>query len=181
MARRDEGCICCITSGGVIEADEAQAILDFLSQQDPNGWCSLIGWETRGIDRPFFATCVVKPNGEVGVTLNLNGLFDDRAAAERANESLIVRGAQIKILPPVSLQAFWGNRDADSTSSVSGAKWERIQAGQSFTGHSVSFYEGEVTAVRWRFLGKSVSFEDEGGASYVIDLPISELSVEIVR
>ena len=166
--------------GGVVEAAEAQAILDYVAEQDADGWWSLIGWDAQYLGAPIFVVCIGRSEGQGGLVLELFGVFPDRAAAVAACSALQVVGARQDVVPPVSLRAFWGNGDADSSLAVSGAKWARIQSGQPHIDRSVSYFEGEPLVVYWRFQDGRVTIEDDEGTGRVVDLPVSELLVTAV-
>jgi hypothetical protein len=173
-------CIQRILFGGLVEATEAQAIMDFVAEGDPEGCWSLVGWGSRCQDAPVFVVCIGRSEGQGGLVLELFGVFPDRAAAVAACSALQVVGARQDVVPPVSLRAFWGNGDADSSLAVSGAKWARIQSGQPHIDRSVSYFEGEPLVVYWRFQDGRVTIEDDEGTGRVVDLPVSELLVTAV-
>lgn len=173
-------CIQSVLFGGVVDATEAQAILDYVAEQDPDGWWSLIGWDIQHLGASVFVACIGRSEGQGGVALELAGVFADRAAAQEACAPLEIRGERMTIMPPVSLRAFWGNGDAESTLTVSGAQWERIQSGQAYGARSISFYEGEASDVYWTFKDGRVSIEDDESTSLAIEKPVSELLVTVL-
>ena len=78
----------------------------------------------------------------------------------------------------ISITAYWGNDDAESTISLTPEQWQSIQDGCDHVDHSESWYEGESEEVTWSFTNGLVTIYGEDGRQCLIDLPISELYVE---
>lgn len=81
--------------------------------------------------------------------------------------------------PSVELTACWGNDDAESTIRVSRRRWKEIQEGAGYATSAWGWYEGRRFPVAWNFVGGEVSIDGDGGMQCVVDLPISELVVQI--
>lgn len=172
-----EACITGILRGGVIEAHEAQAILDYIAEEDPDGWVSLIGWPAHCPDGNVFVLCLGKSEGQGGIELELLRVFPAKPDAERAFLELQIAGERMHIQPPVSLRAFWADGSADSTIDVSASRWERIRAGEPYSKAGWSAYEGESQRVFWSFRDGRACISDSEGVEHVIDLPITALLV----
>ncbi|MFO0688361.1 MAG: hypothetical protein U0900_06620 [Myxococcota bacterium] len=82
--------------------------------------------------------------------------------------------------PYVSLTAFWGNDDAESTIKVSRRRWKEIQEGAEYGTSANSWYEGERFSVSWHFADGKVSVFGEDGMECVINRPVAALIVEVV-
>lgn len=78
----------------------------------------------------------------------------------------------------ISVTAYWGNDDAESTISLTPEQWLSIQNGGEHIEHSESWYEGESAEVTWSFANGLVTIAGEGGAQWLLDSPVSELRVE---
>jgi hypothetical protein len=77
----------------------------------------------------------------------------------------------------VSITAYWGSDDAESTIELSAEQWQRIQRGASHVEHGVSWYEGESEGVCWSFQNCTISIDGADGRQCLVDAPISELFV----
>lgn len=81
--------------------------------------------------------------------------------------------------PSVELTAYWGDDDAESTIRVSLRRWREIQEGAEYGTRAWGWYEGGRLSVAWYFDGGRVSIDGEGGMQCVVDLPVSELVVQM--
>ncbi len=81
--------------------------------------------------------------------------------------------------PSVELTAYWGNGDAESTIRVSRRRWKEIQEGVEYGTSAWGWYEGRRFSVSWNFVDGEVSIGGEDGMQCVLELPISELVVQM--
>lgn len=169
-------CINRILHGGVLEGSEAQVILDFIVNDDPDGWCSLIVWEAPCIDGTVFIACLGLSAGQGGIELQLAGIYPTREAAAAACAYELVAERMI-IPPPVSLRASWGKDDSYASLEVSGALWARIQAGDTHFQTDLGFHKGAEFRAFWYFKDGKVRIEDVEDISHVSDLAVTDLHV----
>ncbi|MCF8486853.1 MAG: hypothetical protein K9G71_16740 [Rhodobacteraceae bacterium] len=169
-------CINRILHGGVLEASEAQMILDFVVEDDPDRWCSLIVWEAPCMDGTVFIACLGLSAGQGGIELQLAGMYPTRAEAAAACAYELV-AERIIIPPPVALRASWGNEDSYATLEVSGALWSCIQGGETHFETGLGFHNESQFRAFWYFKDGKVKIEDVEDISYVTDLPVADLHV----
>ena len=78
----------------------------------------------------------------------------------------------------ISITAYWGNGDAESTISLTHDQWRFIQDGGECVELSESWYEGECEEITWSFSNGLVTIDGEDGRQCLIDYPICELYLE---
>lgn len=79
----------------------------------------------------------------------------------------------------VSLTAYWGNDDAESTIKVSRRRWKAIREGAEYIASTWSWYEGQRESVTWVFENSCVSIHGDDGMECVLELPVDELITEV--
>ena len=77
----------------------------------------------------------------------------------------------------ITVTAYWGNDDAESSISLSLDQWRSIQEGGVHAAHSESWYEGQCEEVIWSFANGLVTIDGEDGRQCIINTPLSELYV----
>lgn len=80
----------------------------------------------------------------------------------------------------IELTAYWGNDDAESTIKVSRARWKKIQDGAVYVTSAWGWYEGSRFSVAWCFSNGEVTINGDVGMQCVVDLPVSELIVQVM-
>jgi len=91
-------CIDHVVHGGVIEAEEAQAILDHVAERgDDYDWVSLIGWYADCLYKRVFVLCFGRSHGQGGLHLSLAGIFPSQADAEQYGDSLRIVGQRMQV------------------------------------------------------------------------------------
>ena len=85
-------------------------------------------------------------------------------------------------VPMVTLTAFWGNGDAQSSFRMPASRWKKVQDGLPYTRNTYGWYEGKRQCVTWRFntrenkIGR-FSIDGEDGRQCVVYYPISEIII----
>ena len=87
-----------------------------------------------------------------------------------------------KPVPMVTLTAFWGNGDAQSSFRMPASKWKKVQDGLPYTRNTYGWYEGKRQCVTWSFnyredkIGR-YCVDGEDGRQCVVDGDISYIFV----